>query len=237
MNTGLSPILSIEDLSFGYPKHPPLFQNLTLRIPIGDAVALEGASGAGKSTLAHCILRLLQPQQGTIQIGEHDITSLKEKYLRPLRRHFQPIFQPTFLALNPSLKVITLLHEPLLLHHAGLSKRGRQEKIEILLEALQIPSLLLERYASQLSGGERQKIAFLRAALVDPLLLICDEPLAGIDRRSQLEILKFLERIKKEKAILWISHDPETSERLCSRIYSLKDGMLMSRERYNLVNT
>ena len=203
-----------------------LLQDVSLEIAPGEAVALMGGSGSGKSTLARLLLRLLPCDTGKIYFRGTDITELSGKKLAGFRRSVQFISQRPESFLDPRKTLGYSLREAL----EVFSLPYVEEQALEMLDLVKLNAKLLERYPHQVSGGEIQRICLVRALLLEPELLILDEPTSMLDISVQAQILHLLKDIRAQKQIayLFISHDRLISEWLCDRVVRIEQGLIRS---------
>ena len=203
-----------------------LLQDVSLEIAPGEAVALMGGSGSGKSTLARLLLRLLPCDAGKIYFRGTDITKLSCKELAGFRRSVQFISQRPESFLDPRKTLSYSLREAL----EVFSLPYAEEQALAMLDLVKLNAKLLERYPHQVSGGEIQRICLVRALLLEPELLILDEPTSMLDISVQAQILHLLKDIRTQKQIayLFISHDRLISEWLCDRVVRIEQGLIRS---------
>lgn len=203
-----------------------LLQDVSLEIAPGEAVALMGGSGSGKSTLARLLLRLLPCDAGKIYFRGTDITQLSGKELAGFRRSVQFISQRPESFLDPRKTLSYSLREAL----EVFSLPYAEEQALEMLDLVKLNAKLLERYPHQVSGGEIQRICLVRALLLEPELLILDEPTSMLDISVQAQILHLLKDIRTQKQIayLFISHDRLISEWLCDRVVRIEQGLIRS---------
>ena len=203
-----------------------LLQDVSLGIAPGEAVALMGGSGSGKSTLARLLLRLLPCDTGKIYFRGTDITKLSGKELAGFRRSVQFISQRPESFLDPRKTLGYSLREAL----EVFSLPYAEEQALEMLDLVKLNAKLLERYPHQVSGGEIQRICLVRALLLEPELLILDEPTSMLDISVQAQILHLLKDIRTQKQIayLFISHDRLISEWLCDRVVRIEQGLIRS---------
>ncbi len=199
-------------------------EDVSLQIPDGTFMALMGPSGSGKSTLLNLIAGLDQPSSGTVKVGEQVLSGLSEDQLAAWRAaHVGFVFQ--FYNLIPVLSAVENVEVPLLL--TRLAKADRRRHAEL---ALNIVGLADRKHhlPNQLSGGEQQRVAIARAVVVDPALIVADEPTGDLDAKNADEILALLRQLKNEfhKTIVMVTHDPR-AERYVDQIFHLDKGVLV----------
>ncbi|MGH9788530.1 MAG: ABC transporter ATP-binding protein [Candidatus Acidiferrales bacterium] len=227
----LHPLLSVH-LSVEYPGKPAVLRQVAFHIEPGEIVGLVGQSGSGKSTLALALLRLLHLRGGSahgeVFYKDRDLMQLPEREMRKLRgREIAYVSQSPLSALNPALRIGTQLKEVWRAHASGNGPAP-------LLETLQSVSLptdetFLQRYPSQISVGQAQRLLIAMAILHRPALLIADEPTSALDVITQAEILELFGRLNRDlsMAILFISHDLLSVASLCHRITILENGEIV----------
>ena len=195
--------------------------DVSLEIFKGETLALVGESGCGKSTLGRALIRLIKATSGEITFGGVDITSLREKDFGPYRRRMQLIFQDPYASLDPRMTVRDIVAEPLKTHKLCRTREEMTECVLSLLRDVGIPEEFLFRYPHQFSGGQRQRIGIARAIALDPVLIVCDEPVSALDVSVQNQILNLLRQFQHERGLsyLFISHDLSVvrfiSDRIC----------------------
>ncbi|MGM0427295.1 MAG: ABC transporter ATP-binding protein [Thermodesulfobacteriota bacterium] len=213
-----SPILlKVEGLKKYFPLKRGFFQRIAAHIKAvdgvdfaieqGKSVGLVGESGCGKSTVARLLLRLLEPDGGTIVYKGRDITRFSQKEMKPLRKEMQIVFQDPFSSLNPRMTIGQSIEEGLRI--LGLSKNGRQRRRDELLEMVGLSALTADRYPHEFSGGQRQRVGVARALSVESSLIICDEPISALDVSIQAQLINLLKDLQDQLGLsyLFISHD------------------------------
>ena len=223
-----APLLSLRDVRTHYPTPQGMIaavDGVSFDIRRGQTVGLVGESGCGKSTLSKTILRLLEPSDGTIRLDGQDITHLKERELRPLRRNVQMIFQDPFGSLNPRHSIETILDSVLRVHGVW-HPAERRARILQTLEHVGLPRQALGRYPHEFSGGQRQRIGIARALILRPSLVICDEPVSALDVSIQAQILNLLVDLKREFGLsyLFISHDLSVVRYIADEVFVMHGG-------------
>ena len=208
----------------------PVLKDVSLSINYNETVALMGKSGSGKSTLAKIILHLEKPDNGRVIFGNEDICRMNSRKLFEFRRSVQFISQRPESFLDPMMTLKQSIDEALFVH--GL--RIDSEKINNMLELVKLNNSLLQRYPHQVSGGEIQRICIARALLLEPKLLILDEPTSMLDVSVQAQVMHLLKDIKAKHDIsyLYITHDFRLAKWLCDRVETIVEGSLNSNVQY-----
>ncbi len=202
-----------------------VLQDVSLRIAPGEAVALMGGSGSGKSTLARILLRLLPPDSGRLYFDGADITQAAGKKLHSFRRAVQFISQRPEGFLDPRQTLGASIREAF----SVFSLPCDEQRIAQMLELVKLNTTLLARYPHQVSGGEIQRICIARALLLQPRLLLLDEPTSMLDVSVQAQILHLLRDIRREHKLsyLFITHDRQLAQWLCDRTLYIEQGRVL----------
>ena len=202
--------------------------NVSLSIKPGETLAIVGESGSGKSTLARCLLQLLSFDQGELFFKGKNLTSLDEKDKKYLKRQIQMVFQDPYASLNPRMKIEEILEEGLVIHNLG-NKKVRQTKVRSMIKKVGLTVPDLQKYPHQFSGGQRQRIGIARALIVEPELVICDEPVSALDVSIQAQILLLLKDLQKELGLsyLFISHDLRVVRHMADQIVVMHQGKVV----------
>ena len=232
------PVLQAEAVSVRFPIRRGLLgrtvgyvhavEQVDLALAPGEVLGVVGESGSGKSTLGRALLRLLEPSSGRITFDGIDISHLDRRALRPLRRRMQMIFQDPFSSLNPRMRVRAAIGEALRLH--GLARRSEiDDRVAAALERVGLAAEHMHRYPRAFSGGQRQRLAIARALVVEPDLVVADEPVSALDVSIQAEIINLLEGLRRELRLtmLFISHDLAVVELISDRVLVLYLGRVM----------
>ncbi|MGL4286365.1 MAG: ABC transporter ATP-binding protein [Phreatobacter sp.] len=204
-------LLAISDLHTHFKTPRGLLRavdGVSLTVERGESVGLVGESGCGKSTLGKTLLRLVDPSAGTIRFDGDEIGGLSQSEVRPYRRRMQMIFQDPFGSLNPRHTIGEILSTPLLVH--GLAdKAERRRRVAGIIDRVGLPAGAIDRFPHEFSGGQRQRIGIARALVLEPELIICDEPVSALDLSIQAQILNLLVEMKRDFGLsyLFISHD------------------------------
>lgn len=194
----------------------------------GRTLAIVGESGAGKSTLGRMILRLIEPDDGSVVLDGIDVRALRPAALRELRRKMQIVLQDPFSSLDPRYTIGRSLAEPLRLHF-GLNRVDRETKAQELLELVGLGFSHLHRLPNELSGGQLQRVAIARALAVEPRLIVCDEPVAALDVSIRAQILNLLLDIQDRMSVsyLFITHDLATVRVIADEIVVMRQGRIV----------
>jgi dipeptide transport system ATP-binding protein len=194
--------------AFAEPAVLKAVDDASFTLARGKTLAVVGESGCGKSTLARMIAMIELPSAGTLKIGEDEVVGATSAILRALRPRVQMVFQNPYGSLNPRQKIGTILEEPLLVN-TSLPKKDREEKARAMMTAVGLRPEHYERYPHMFSGGQRQRIAIARALMLDPDVLVLDEPVSALDISIQAQVLNLLAELQSRLnlAYLFISHD------------------------------
>jgi oligopeptide transport system ATP-binding protein len=231
-------LLQVKDLKKHYPisrglwgktgGHVKAVDGVGFDIFAGETLGLVGESGCGKSTTGRAILRLVEPTSGEVIFKNTQVTSLKGRQLRALRRHMQIIFQDPYSSLNPRLTVGGILSEPLKIH--GLVPRSeRRDRIADLLGTVGLSPDASARYPHEFSGGQRQRLGIARALAVEPELIIADEPVSALDVSIQAQIVNLLQDLQSRLglAYLFIAHDLSVIRHISHRVAVMYLGRIV----------
>ena len=230
-------ILETRGLTRFFASPRPLFgartvvravENVSLSVRRGETLAVVGESGCGKSTLARLILRLIEPDAGTIHFEGRDITHAGGAEMRALRRDMQIVFQDPFSSLNPRMSVGEIITEPLWLK-GGMSGAERRARARELLETVGLRAAQAGRYPHEFSGGQRQRIGIARAIAGGPKLLVGDEPVSALDVSIQAQIINLLEDLKDRLALtlIVIAHDLAVIRHMSDRVAVMYLGQIV----------
>ncbi|MBH69205.1 MAG: ABC transporter ATP-binding protein [Rhodospirillaceae bacterium] len=233
------PLVEIKNINMRFTTKPAFLKknrifldavnNVSLEIHEGEVFGLVGESGSGKSTVARIICGLYAPASGAIRFAGTELTSLKkQKDLDPFRRQMQMIFQDPYSSLNPRMRVLDIVAEPIIFHQLAASKSEVETIVKDLLEHVGLGAQSAIRYPHEFSGGQRQRISIARALATRPRFLICDEPTSALDVSIQAQILNLLKDLQEELGLtmLFISHDLPVIRQMCDRVGVMKDGFL-----------
>ena len=224
-----TPLVEVRDLVKHFPVRGGILQrtvawvqavdDVDLVIRRGETVGLVGESGCGKTTVGRLILRLLDPTSGTVQFDGRDITGLKGTALKPYRRRMQIIFQDPFASLDPRLPIAESIGEGLRIHGLGTPAQQR-EKVRRMMDLVGLQPYHARRYPHEFSGGQRQRIGIARALVLEPDLVVCDEPVSALDVSIQAQVLNLLKSLQRELGLtyLFIAHNMGVVEHISDRV-------------------
>lgn len=238
-------LLQVRDLKKHFPLSNGLFSrkefvkavdNVSFSIEKGETFSLVGESGCGKSTTGRLINGLLDADDGKIIYKNNDLAGAKEKVWHSYRKSMQMIFQDPYASLSPKMKIKDAVAEPLIIHEPHLSNEKRLERVRETLEVCGISSHHLNKYPHEFSGGQRQRIGIARALIVQPELIIADEPVSALDVSVQAQVLNLLQDLQEDFGLtyLFISHDLSVVEHVSNRIAVMYLGNIVeitSRDR------
>jgi peptide/nickel transport system ATP-binding protein len=227
------PVLRVEHLSKTYRKAGFFGRNrrvthavrdVTLDLPRGGTLGIVGESGSGKSTLARCIVRLLDPEEGSIRIDGQDRLALSRAELRRDARRIQMVFQDPYASLNPRRKVGELVAQGPMVH--GTPRAEAFARARELFELVGLDPAALDRFPHEFSGGQRQRIGLARALAMRPEVLVADEPVSALDVSVQAQVLKLLAELRARLGLsmIFITHDLRVAAQLCDRIVVMRQG-------------
>jgi oligopeptide/dipeptide ABC transporter ATP-binding protein len=232
------PILTVENLRMYFPVktsgiirrtvgHVQAVDGVSFQVPKGGALGLVGESGCGKSTTGRLITRLLRPTEGVIDFNGRDIAQLNQRELLPLRREIQMIFQDPATSLNPRHTVGAIVGAPLEIHKV-VPKDKVIPRVQELLEIVGLNPEHYNRFPHEFSGGQRQRIGIARALIVNPKLIVCDEPVSALDVSVQAQILNLLKDLQRDFDLtyVFIAHDLNVVRYISDRVMVMYLGKI-----------
>jgi oligopeptide transport system ATP-binding protein len=218
-----------QGIKRGKRKEHHALKNVSFEMAENEILGVVGESGCGKSTLARSILQLQKPSSGSIKFQDLELTSLSKQQLLQSRKDIQLIFQDPLDALNPRMTIAEIIAEPLRNLQPELSRQVSQQRVSEMMTAIGLQPAQLNRYPHEFSGGQCQRIGIARAMMVNPKLLICDEPVSALDVSIQAQIINLLMDLKKQTkmSMIFISHDLSIVRQVCDRILVLYSGEIV----------
>jgi ABC-type glutathione transport system ATPase component len=210
------------------PARVRAVNDVSLIIEAGETLGLVGESGSGKSTLGRMLLRLIEPDSGTIHFDGQNVLAARGSQLRRLRRDMQIIFQDPYGSLDPRMTVETIVCEPVVVHGSE-SRSDRRRQAAEMMRAVGLDESALRRYPHEFSGGQRQRIGIARALMLRPRFIVADEPVSALDVSVGAQIVNLLRQLQKEFQLtyLFISHSVPVVRYLANRIAVMKQGELV----------
>jgi peptide/nickel transport system ATP-binding protein len=212
---------------FQAPRSVRAANQVNFNILQGETLGLVGESGSGKSSVARLVMRLIEPDHGTVRLGDTDFTGISGKALRIERRRIQMIFQDPFASLNPRRRVGNIITDGPIAH--GVDAAAARQRASDLLSLVGLNAGAMERYPHEFSGGQRQRIGIARALALDPEILVADEAVSALDVSVQGQVLKLLEDLKARLGLsmLFITHDLRVAAQICDRIAVMQRGSIV----------
>lgn len=204
-------------------------QDFTITVHQGESVGIAGESGSGKSTLTRMILLLEKPDTGVIRFAGREINDLKGRELLAYRREVQAVFQDSASALSPRMRVRELVAEPLLVQQPRVSRSEVDNRVASLLRRVGLSAKLCSHYPHELSGGQKQRVAVARSLIVNPKMLVLDEPVSALDVSVRSQVLNLLLDLKEERglAYLMIAHDLAILRHVTSYLVVMRKGRIV----------
>ncbi len=237
-NSQSSPLFTVSSLTKSYKRRNffgkvyarvQVLDDVNMQINRGESIGLMGVSGSGKSTLGRLILCLEQADKGSVLFKGEELSCMSTSQLRTYRKHFQIVYQNPYNTLNPRMNVLSIVREPLEVHHFCNSLKERNERARNLLLNCGIPEEKQQQFTFQLSGGQRQRVAIARAMILEPEFVVLDECVSSLDDRNRENIIELLHDFKVNQQIsyLFIGHDKKLVERFSDRVFCLERGNLI----------
>jgi len=225
-----SPLIYVENLTKRYGRLNVL-DNVSFSVDEGETLGLFGISGSGKTTIGKCMMLLERPNAGRISFHGNDLLKMNKKEIFRIRPELQMIFQHPETSLNPRMKALESIAEPLKIHKR-LSKSEIQSEVKRLIRQVGLQPEHLERYPHQLSGGEIQRAVLARIISLEPRFVVADEATSMLDASVQAQILRLMMRLQEDTglAYLFISHDLDVLKAVSDRIAFIEHGTIKSIE-------
>jgi len=231
-------LLEIHNLKKYFPVKKGVFSRLvgdvmavdgvSFTLDHGETLGLVGESGCGKTTVGRSILRLIEPTSGEIIFNGQDLLRLTREELRKVRASFQIIFQDPFSSLDPRMSVGDIIAEPIR-NHIACSRGEVRDRVSHLLDRVGLHPAQMRRYPHEFSGGQRQRIGIARALALNPLAIVCDEPVSALDVSIQAQVINLLVELQEEMNLsyLFIAHDLSIVEHISDRIAVMYLGSIV----------
>jgi len=232
------PLLEVVDLRLHYPikrgvisrtvGHVKAVDGVSFSVYPGETLGIVGESGCGKSSAGRSIIRLETPTSGSVIFDGDDISQAGERSLRRVRSELQMVFQDPYASLNPQLRIGDLLAEPLIAHHR-CSRAEAKKRVREILTTVGLNDQYVNRYPHELSGGQRQRVGIARALMLEPKLIVCDEPVSALDVSIQAQVLNLLKDLQEDFGLtyIFISHGLGAIKYISDRIAVMYLGKIM----------
>ena len=234
-------LLTVRDLRKTYRRGDGVFsretegarftavENVSFSVTRSETFAVVGESGCGKTTLARMLLRLIEHDAGEILFEGRDLLSLRGEDLRVQRRQMQMVFQDPFASLDPRMRVGEIIAEPLAIHEPRLSAKDRLVRTAAILARVGLNEESMRRYPHEFSGGQRQRIGIARALILQPKLIVADEPVSALDVSVGAQVLLLLQELQREFALtyVFISHSLPVVAQIATRIAVMRAGQFV----------
>jgi peptide/nickel transport system ATP-binding protein len=219
-----------EIFSFNNEHSIKAVDGISFEVQKGKVFVLAGESGSGKTTVARLVLRAIEPDSGSIIFYGEDITRKTDKQLRKVRTSIQMVYQDPYTSLNPRMKILDIVMEPLNVNDKHSSRAKRREKVLQILEDVRLRPAeeISEKFPHMLSGGQRQRAALARSLVLTPKLIIADEPVSMLDVSVRAEILELMAKLKDKLKVsyLYITHDLSTARYIGDEIAIMREGKI-----------
>ena len=233
-----SVILRAENVSAFFPvrntlgrvvNHVKAVDGVSLQLRKGETYGLVGESGCGKSTLGRTLVRLLEPTGGTVTLFGRDISHLSSRGMLPFRRDVQIVFQDPYTSLDPRQRIGNMLMEVQRIHGIGACRDERMARAMDVLGQVGLVKEHFYRYPHEFSGGQRQRVGLARALILDPRIIVCDEPVSALDVSIQSQIINLLRDLQRQRGLsyLFISHDMSVIRYISDRVGVMYLGHLV----------
>lgn len=227
---GSRELLRVEHLTKHYPIKKGVFgrseqvvhalEDVSFSVARGETFSVVGESGCGKTTCGKCILRLTEPTSGTVWLDGEDFTALRGDALTEAREKMKLIFQDPYSSLNPRMTVSDIIAEPIDIAHTYATRAERDARVEEVMDEVGLDLAFKYRYPHEFSGGQRQRIGIARAIVLEPELVVCDEPVSALDVSVQAKVINLLEDLQERMGLsyVFISHDLSVVRHISDRV-------------------
>jgi len=211
----------------GKRKAVTAVKDLSFQLRQGETLGVVGESGSGKTTVSRIVTRLLECDQGSVELDGKDLLACSPKELRAMRKHIQMVFQDPMASLNPRKRVVDLIAQGPIVH--GTNPAKAREDAKKLLELVELSPAAANRFPHEFSGGQRQRIGIARALALEPKVIVADEPVSALDVSVQAQVLKLLAdlRDRLNLSLLFVTHDLRVAAQLCDRIIVMQKGEIV----------
>ena len=240
-----APLLSVRDLRVTFsitragdmpwekPRLLHAVNGVSFDLPRGETLGIVGESGCGKSSLARGLIRMVPSSGEVIWNDETDLQKLSARQMLKFRKEIQMVFQDPLASLNPRMTLGQIIGEPLRTHRSDMSGKERRKEVAQMMERVGLLPQMINRYPHEFSGGQCQRIGIARALVVQPKLLICDEPVSALDVSIQAQVIDLLKELQRELGLtmIFIAHDLSVVKNISDQVMVLYLGRLMEKAR------
>lgn len=231
-------LLSVRNLKQWFPVQKWFFEkkeyvravdDISFDLYEGETLGVAGESGCGKSTMIRSALRIIEPTEGTIIYNGQNITHMRPKETRAIRKNMQMVFQDPYSSLDSRWKVGRIIEEPLIINKVGKNREERMARVVELMKLVGLDPSYVDRYPHEFSGGQRQRIVIACALATNPKLLMCDEAVSALDVSVRAQVLNLLEKLQDELKLtyVFVSHDLSVIEHICDRVAIMYLGKIV----------
>ena len=214
--------------------HVRAVDDVSFKLKTGETLALVGESGCGKTTTGRAIMRAVEPTDGEILFKDKndvvsDVVGMSSDQLKDIRQEMQMIFQDPFASLNPRMTIFDLVADPLKVNGLDGSSSELEARVSEMLQLVGLSTEYMRRYPHAFSGGQRQRLGIARSLVMNPRLLVADEPVSALDVSVQLQVINLLKKIQKKYSLsyIFISHDIALIKSVSDKIIIMKDGIIV----------
>ncbi|WP_065331194.1 oligopeptide/dipeptide ABC transporter ATP-binding protein [Tritonibacter mobilis] len=247
----MSPLLSVRKLDIKFqlarpgdmpwtkPRYLHAVNGVDFDLEAGKTLGVVGESGSGKSTMARGLIQMVPATGQVTWRGETDLLSLSPRRMKPYRSEIQMVFQDPLASLNPRMTLGQIIAEPLATHRPDIPAKERRKRVAQMMERVGLLPQMINRYPHEFSGGQCQRIGIARALIVEPKLLICDEPVSALDVSIQAQVIELLKELQRDLglAMIFIAHDLSVVKNISDEVMVLYLGRIMEKapkaELYN----
>ncbi|SEN17418.1 oligopeptide transport system ATP-binding protein [Loktanella fryxellensis] len=225
------PITRAGDMPWTAPRPLRAVNGVSFDLEPGQTLGVVGESGCGKSTMARGLINMVPATGQVLWEGKTDLIPLSPRAMKPYRAQIQMIFQDPLASLNPRMTVGRIIAEPLLTHRPDLSAEDRRKRVDAMMERVGLLPQMINRYPHEFSGGQCQRIGIARALVVEPKLLICDEPVSALDVSIQAQVVDLLKELQRDLglAMIFIAHDLSVVKNISHDVMVLYLGRVMEK--------
>ncbi|ETX16348.1 peptide ABC transporter ATP-binding protein [Roseivivax halodurans JCM 10272] len=225
------------DMPWTKPRQLHAVNGVSFDLMPGQTLGVVGESGCGKSTLARALIQMVPASGEVVWQGETDLLSLSSQRMQKYRSEIQMIFQDPLASLNPRMTLGQIIAEPLRTHRPELGREEVKSRVARMMDRVGLLPQMINRYPHEFSGGQCQRIGIARALIVEPKLLICDEPVSALDVSIQAQVIELLQELQRELglAILFIAHDLSVVKHISDEVMVLYLGRMMEKAPADLL--